>query len=347
VDSPEYFTNLFQKYLDGRCSPGEVDYLMELMEAAEYKALALELIGRQVAENAGIDHLDASLTQRLESRLQHILEEETPKIPVHRAHFLSLRRKLAIAAVVIAIAAVGIFVWILPRKSPAVIAEVRPMEEMIAPAVGVFDHIRNITLPDGSSVVLHAGSKLDYNQSFDGPVREVSLEGEAYFDISHNPDKPFIIHTGKVKTTVLGTSFNIKADAKRVVVSVTRGRVKVEDDSKLLAVLTPDQQMRYSLPDAKAEQQTVNANTLVTDWTREEMVFNGISFEEIGVVLSKRYGVPVRFKNQALKNCKIRASFYGTEKIEQVASVLCGIRNGSYQELPDGTIMLDGEGCDD
>lgn len=345
--NPQYFTDLFQKYLDGRCSPGEVDYLMELMKTGEYKALALELIGRQVAENTGVDHLDASLTQRLESRLQFILEEETPKIPVHRVHFLNLKRKLAIAAAVIAVATTGLFVWMAPRKSSPVIAEAQPAEKIISPVVGAFDHIRNITLPDGSSVVLHAGSKLDYVKSFDGPTREVRLEGEAYFDIAHNPDKPFIIHTGKVKTTVLGTSFNIKADAKHVVVSVTRGRVKVEDESKLLAVLTPDQQVQYSLPDAKTAQQTVNANTLVTDWTKEDMVFNGVSFEEIAAMLSKRYGVPVKFKNQALKNCKIRASFSGTEKIEQVASVLSGIRNGSYQELTDGTIVLDGEGCDD
>jgi len=347
VANPQYFTDLFQKYLDGRCAPGEVDYLMELMKTDEYKALALELIGRQVGENVGIDQLDDALAQRLESRLQRILEDEAPKIPLHRAPLLNLKRKLAIAAVVIAVAATGLFVWMIPRKLSPTVAGIQPVEKMVFPAVGAFDHIRNITLPDGSSVVLHAGSKLDYAESFDGPTREVRLEGEAYFDIAHNPHRPFIIHTGKVKTTVLGTSFNIKADARKVVVSVTRGRVKVEDESKLLAVLTPDQQVQYNLPDAKAEQQTVNANTLVTDWTKEDMIFNGVSFEEIAATLSKRYGVPVKFRNQALKNCKIRASFSGTEKIEQVASVLSGIRNGAYQQLADGTIVLDGEGCED
>jgi ferric-dicitrate binding protein FerR (iron transport regulator) len=104
--------------------------------------------------------------------------------------------------------------------------------------------------------------------------------------------------------------------------------------------------VQYDVPESKAAQQTVNANALVTDWTRQDMVFNGITFGEIATLLSKRYGVPVVFKNDLLKNCKIRASFSGTETIEQVASVLCAIRNGNFQSLPDGTIELNGEGCD-
>jgi transmembrane sensor len=76
------------------------------------------------------------------------------------------------------------------------------------------------------------------------------------------------------------------------------------------------------------------------------MVFNGISFEEIAGILSKRYGVNVLINNESLKNCKVRASFSGTEKIEQVASVICGIRNGVYEQRADGTIVLNGEGCD-
>jgi len=145
---------------------------------------------------------------------------------------------------------------------------------------------------------------------------------------------------------VLGTAFNIKADEKRVIVSVTRGKVKVEDDRKVLAVLTPDQQVLYDVPESKTAQQKVNANSVVTDWTKEDMVFNGISFEEIAGMLSKRYGASVTFKNPAMKHCKIRASFSGTETIEQVVSVLCGIRNGSYVQMTDGTIALDGEGCE-
>ncbi|OJU53943.1 MAG: hypothetical protein BGN96_17045 [Bacteroidales bacterium 45-6] len=72
---------------------------------------------------------------------------------------------------------------------------------------------------------------------------------------------------------------------------------------------------------------------------------DGITFEEIGAILSRRYGVPVRFENEALKKCKIRASFSGTEPLDHVASVLSAIRNGSFEQITDGTIVFTGEGC--
>lgn len=261
-------------------------------------------------------------------------------MPDRRLYFIYHWRWIAAACLLLALSLVAFF-QLSPKKQQGIV-QAQP-HFYTPPSVS---YIRYITLPDSSSVVLHAGSKLQYPVSFNGKTREVTLSGEAYFDIASNPAKPFIIHTGKVKTTVIGTSFNIKADDKQVIVSVTKGKVKVEDESKVLAVLTPDQQVWYDIPEARTEHQTVNANDLVTDWTKEDMVFNGLSFEEIAGILSKRYGVAFQFRKEALKKCKVRASFSGTEKLEQVSSVLCGIRNGTYQQLADGTIVLDGEGCE-
>ena len=319
----------------------ETDYLMSLLKTEEYKQFALDIIGRQVAQKAAVRHVDFGLEERLEQRLQQIFETKAPVIQLYQPRPKSNRRWAAAAAFVALVVAGSLFFLFRTAKDIP-----HPLAAHVTPSKPTVSYIRHLTLPDGSSVVLHAGSKLEYPVSFVGRTREVTLYGEAYFDITHNPASPFIIHTGKVKTTVLGTAFNIKADAKQVIVSVTRGKVRVEDELKVLAVLTPDQQMQYSVPENKAAQQTVNANTLVTDWTKEDMVFNGISFEEIAGLLSKRYGVPVTFSTESLKNCKIRASFSGTETLEQVASVLCGIRNGNFEQLPDGAISLNGEGCD-
>ena len=246
------------------------------------------------------------------------------------------------AASVLLIITAAFYYFLLPKqRTPEIASNKGPVHTESS-----VSYIRNLTLPDGSTVVLHSGSKLEFPASFDGASREVILSGEAYFDINHNPDKPFIIHTGKVKTTVLGTAFNIKADGKQVVVSVTRGKVRVENGSEVLAVLAPNEQVKFNLPEQKTIQQKVNATDIVTDWTKEDMVFNGISIGEIAGILSKRYGVNVLPGNESLKNCKIRASFSGTEKLEQVSSVICGIKNGKYEQREDGTIVLNGEGCD-
>jgi ferric-dicitrate binding protein FerR (iron transport regulator) len=95
-----------------------------------------------------------------------------------------------------------------------------------------------ITLLDGSVVTLKDGSRLNLKNNFSGNTREITLEGEAFFEIAHNPKKPFIIHTGSVKTTVLGTSFSIKAipGETSITVAVTEGKVKVEDGGKLSTI---------------------------------------------------------------------------------------------------------------
>jgi transmembrane sensor len=209
------------------------------------------------------------------------------------------------------------------------------------------DRTRHIVLPDGSTVILHAGSTLDYPAGFPDSSREVSLKGEAYFDVRHDNKKPFIIHTGKVRTIVLGTAFNISSDSNRITVSVTGGKVRVENDRKVLAELTPNQQIVYSVPKDEVEQRTVNAQRLVTDWTKKDMVFDGDSFKIIAEVISQRYGVVISFRNPELARCRIVASFSGTEALDNVLETLCTIGNASYTRSQDNkTIEIDGKGCE-
>lgn len=208
-------------------------------------------------------------------------------------------------------------------------------------------YTRHITLPDGSTVILHANSVLEYPAAFSGAHREVSLRGEAYFDVAHDAAHPFIIQTGRVKTTVLGTAFNIKAyaDSADITVAVTRGKVRVEDAHKILAELTPDQQVVYNTGSQKATRQSLAQAATVTEWLREDLMFDGESLGVIAEQLHKRYGVAIHFKNPAMKNCSIKAFFSGTETLEKIVERLTVISNASYIISEDG-IVIDGAGCD-
>ncbi len=340
MENPQLFVSLFNRYLENKCSPEEVSYLMNLMRSEEYKALAGDLIENKLAQQPDVSDQDLALKETLDRRLRHIFDAAAADTV--RRHVRLNTWKLTAAACILVTLSVGLYRLIshpLPSESNNV-TKIAPPETFLA------EYTRFITLPDGSSVVLHAGGKLRYPPEFKGSAREVTLSGEAYFDIVHNPAKPFVIHTGKVRTTVLGTAFNIKSNEKQVIVSVTRGKVKVERGSETLAVLTRDQEIQYNVPKAVRVTHSVNAVTIVTDWTKEDMVFNGISFEEIAGLLSKRYGVPVQFTSESLKKCRIRATFSGTETLEQVSTVLSAIRNGSFKQLKDGTILFNGEGCE-
>jgi len=203
-----------------------------------------------------------------------------------------------------------------------------------------------ITLSDGSKVVLRHGSKLNYPASFAGNTREVELIGEAYFDIHHDNKKPFIIHTGAIKTTVLGTAFDISAypSQKKVVVTVTRGRVRVDNDHKSSVVLTPNEQVVYDNQTAAGQKNTVEAAKTLT-WASSDMIFDGVPFRSIAASLGKRYQVDIQFKNPALENCPITASFNGTESLKDILEILCTARGTTYKFENQQKVTIDGNGC--
>ncbi len=252
------------------------------------------------------------------------------------------RRYLAAAACV-AMIAIMFGIWTsyqfqISRQEPVAIS---------APNVPV-KFTRNLKLPDGSLVILKDGSTLNYPESFSGEKREVTLNGEAYFDIMHTDSLPFVIHTGKVKTVVLGTSFNIRAypGQKEIVVSVTRGKVRVEkDEGEVLAILTQDQQVVYKGEDSEIQKTETNAGK-AAEWIKGDMEFDGAAFEDIALLLEKRYSVRIDFENSALKKCLTVVSFSGTESLETILETLCVIRNASYTQIDSGQYIIRGDGCE-
>jgi ferric-dicitrate binding protein FerR (iron transport regulator) len=151
-----------------------------------------------------------------------------------------------------------------------------------------------INLPDGSTVILNQNSKLEYPPDFSSNTRDVYLNGEAFFDIKHNPSKPFIVHTGSISTKVLGTAFNIHAyrSQKFVEVTVTRGKVEVKSNEKLLGVLQKNEQLIFNIASEVYAKKTVSTEPVIA-WRKNELYFDDITFAEAALVLSNRYHIPL------------------------------------------------------
>jgi ferric-dicitrate binding protein FerR (iron transport regulator) len=330
----QHLDYLLQQYITDEARPEEIEELFGWIRRSEQDEPlrdTMQMLWRQYRPE---EQLPAADWEGMYARIM--------TGPVRREMPAPRRRwqTLAVAAGIGGLLVLGIGWWVLTRSG---------RETAAAPAnIAAVAYTRHITLPDGSTVVLHAGSRLDYPMEFAGKTREVSLSGEAYFDIMHRSMQPFIIHTGRVKTTVLGTAFNITAypDSAEIKVSVTRGRVRVENEQQVLAELEPNQQVVYNQRETQVRREVLNASQLVTNWTKKDMVFASIPFEQIAAVLQQRYGVPIHFKNEALKHCPIRASFAGTEPLKDVMTVLCEVRNASYTITPQEGVVIDGEGCD-
>jgi len=205
---------------------------------------------------------------------------------------------------------------------------------------------KQITLADGSQVWVNAGSELKYPKAFDAKTREVYLSGEAYFDIKHDISKPFIIHTGRVITTVLGTAFNIREDKTlhTIVVTVTRGKVSVANGNEPLGIITPNQQISFNIQSNKAVQQAVDA-TLAIAWQKIDLRFEDQTFAEVAKQLEQRFNVKIGFGNDRIKNCRFTGASLTGEKLEKVLKTICDFNNATYKIQPDGSIIIDGPGC--
>ena len=330
---------LFKKYIDNQCTPEEVQSLLAHFEAGNNETLLKQYIYAEL-ENPVVEEQGANWDPLLEASYrtirQNIQNGHGRIIPLYK------RNWFRISAVFLLIAGTGLLTWQMMGRKSATPSLVQQKPAAMAPV----SYNRTITLPDESVVVLGANSQLDYPAGFTGNTREVSLTGEAYFDIQHNEQQPFIIHTGKVKTTVLGTAFTIKAFANdtNITITVTRGKVKVEDDKQVLAVLTPDQQVVYNTEEAVAKQQPANTKDAL-NWVKQDMVFESASFESIAEQISKRYDVHITFSNNSIASCPITVSFDGTETLEQVLTILCTTRNATYTAQEENKIVIDGKGC--
>jgi transmembrane sensor len=180
-----------------------------------------------------------------------------------------------------------------------------------------------ITLTDGSTITLNNLSEVSIPENFSDSVREVSIDGEAFFNVVHNPKKPFIVKVGKLKVQVLGTSFNVrhyKSDPMTTVV-VTTGKVGVMAKGRKEAwMLTPGKQLIYNTSTENTTENTVTPSDY-TNWQNGELVFNNDRIEDICKSLERWYGVTITIRTASLKDKRISLK-QNNETLNTVLSML-------------------------
>lgn len=226
------------------------------------------------------------------------------------------------------------------RRQRAVVAA-----KGVGDILSALDKKQIIHLPDGSIVILNADSRLDYPDAFTGKYRDVYLTGEGYFDVVHHAWMPFLVHTGKITTRVLGTSFNIKAYPadEAIEVTVTTGKVQVEEENKNMAALTAEQQISFSKTTAEYVQKRVDIKK-VTAWKPEEVRLDDVTMEEAAIKIEERFKIFVEFANPAIKSCHVTTTFYEDDLLSEVMTVICGASQSNFA-IHDNTVIIDGKGC--
>ncbi|MNX96225.1 fec operon regulator FecR [compost metagenome] len=201
------------------------------------------------------------------------------------------------------------------RQRPAILQNPIPIVALLKQQVSAGKYM-NVQLTDGTKVRLGPTSSLDYPQQFAASERKVTLKGEAFFDVAHRTEQPFIIHTGEFHVKVLGTSFNIHAfeEDKVAKIALFTGKVEIFNDSIRLVIL-PGQAFVYDKVLAKYTIESFDQGQ-----ERETMNgllhFNHATYSDIGKQLARKYGISFQ------SNAAIDLDFSGTIEHESLDQVL-------------------------
>ena len=204
-----------------------------------------------------------------------------------------------------------------------------------------------VQLPDGTQVWLNADSRITYNENFQGAQREVELTGEAFFDVTRDESRPFIIHTSTIDVKVLGTSFNVRsyADEKNTETSLIHGSIEVtliNSADKKKIILRPNDKLIVNNNEARLEKKTetrphtplltlgkvnfkaADSSIIETLWVKNKLAFDEEALEEIALKIERWYDVKVTINNEHLK----QEPYTGTFERETLPEVLEALNAG-------------------
>lgn len=200
----------------------------------------------------------------------------------------------------------------------------------------------SFSLADGTRVYLGPGSKLSFPAKFSGDRRDVTLEGEAYFEVAKNKEKPFSIFTRNVRTQVLGTTFKVTSFKDQPIsVAVTSGRVRVDringDNFQELAILYPGEQVSYN-QQSEVRKSGFNIND-IKNWKEGQLVFNGTPLSELMDQVSRWYNLSINITSAPLKQIPITVTLDGNLPVNKFLDGL-SISFGFHYTLKDRTITI-------
>ena len=198
-----------------------------------------------------------------------------------------------------------------------------------------------VTLPDGTLVRLNANSSLTYQQNFGQNNRKVKLSGEGYFEVKKNTEKKFIVNTGYIDVTVLGTKFNLYAyeDKDIIEMALVEGHVNVSTSKPPYQTICvkPNEKVTYNKYDNKLNIEKTTTK-IETAWLNKELVFREEKLENVFQCLSRKFRVKFSIDSSVSVD-DVYTGAFDDEKIEDILEVL-KIHYGFNYTVKDGKINI-------
>ena len=347
---------LLKKHLSGDLTDAESVRLAEWIQASEENAALFDNLNDPDFLEAKLCRFESVDTDRSWKKLMSLQENAADvQVPPRRSVFKKIW-PLASAAVVLLFFSVWLFSGEHSFFNKNKSFKTRLGEKL------------SFRLPDGSQVILNSGSHLSITDGFNKTNREIKLEGEAYFDIAPKASIPFIIHTGAMKLSVLGTAFNVRAypEEKAEVTSLLRGKVEITVPEKNQGaahryILVPYQKLIVEKqPDSiQKAVQIKNSSTTASHgiqidnlkksqlgsineiaWLENKLVFDNEPLSSVAARIEKWYGIKTIIETPELEPIMCTGSFE-TEPLDKVLeSMQFSIPMLKFRKVEDNTVLI-------
>ncbi|MES2627875.1 MAG: FecR domain-containing protein [Bacteroidota bacterium] len=292
---------LIIKYLSGKASPEEARRIDQWMEESPSNKLHFEQIQASWLE-AGDETMHIPDANR---EWEKIEEKETRVVSI-----FTLQRLLA-AACMVGLVFLG-WMWLKPSS-------VNGLDRMATTTADTLD----LQLADASVVKLYPNSELGYSAKFSGDERNVSLKGDAFFTITPDKTKPFVIDAGICRVQVVGTSFSVKHTGDSVMVNVMTGKVKVFNLSDEILVVPGETAVcsaTGNIYNLLPQQAPVTPGNKADK--AQSFVFNDVPLKDVVKQLSASFNTPIVLENPAIGECTIHIEFSTNDSLDNIAEAI-------------------------
>ena len=333
---------LLEKYFDNRCSQEELDSIIvwfkESARTAEGKSLLFKFWEEVSDEDSnhkinynqllGRIHHEINLTQT-----KNILDEADQDIIRYRRRkqFMQI---LTRAAAILMFPVLGFSIYMSARYQSVKDDQIT-VNQAYNEVFSSVDAITKVSLPDGSNVWLNHSSLLKYPAKFIGESRTVELKGEGYFEVKHNPSKPFIVKAGTIDIIALGTTFNVMAypDEDRVETYLIEGSVELQKEGPYgkpisLVIMKPTDMTVFQKINGELAVRTISDDRYFS-WKEGKLVFNKEPMEEVAKKLSRWFNVDIQINDPRLQELTYNGTFVD-ETLLQVMELMAMISPLSY-----------------
>ncbi len=297
--------DIFERYLLNQATNEEVKRLSEWIRNSRKLS---EWMEKQITESS--DTMDKDIQIQMFNRIKTEIYKQESNKTQPSSQVINFRYWLRVAAMILLplLTATGVYLYMSgsATKAPLIVSVDRGQKA-------------SVILPDGSKVWLNSLSSITYNPDYNKHKRELTLNGEAYFEVAHNPQKPFIVNCNDLSVEALGTSFGVKAYDEDVIISsiLMTGKIKVTTPDGI-KILQPNERVMYDKLTHKAKQSSVTNAHDFTGWIHNELRFENESLGEIAKNIQRIYNVEIIFSSERIK--KLR--YTGTVANNSLESVL-------------------------